>query len=106
MIKLKMWVLLDGDELTEFDLNFISFFPIWLPKSGRHTDLCCLYVTLGSQNWKEFGSGNIYTIIKEQGPSHLYYVFFLQQTLSSSSLKEREPLENAALYKGFILNDT
>lgn len=31
---------------------------------------------------------------------HIYMHVFLQETLSSSSLKEREPLENAALYKG------
>lgn len=66
MIELRIWVLLYGDELTEFDLNFINyFFPVCSHKSGEHTDLCGLYVTLGSQDAEEFESGNIYTIIIE-----------------------------------------
>lgn len=66
MIELRVWVLLYGDELTEFDPNFINyFFQYSSPKSGKHTDLCCLYVTLTLQDAEEFGSGNIYTIITE-----------------------------------------
>lgn len=43
VIKLRVWMLLYGDELTEFDLNFIDyFFQHGYPKSGKHTDLCCL----------------------------------------------------------------
>lgn len=64
VIKLRVWVLLYGDELTEFDLNFINyFFQYGCPKSGKHTDLYCVCVILGSRNGEEFGSGSIYTII-------------------------------------------
>lgn len=95
--------MLYGDELTEF---YSLFFP-----TMSSLNQASIPVSVVSMSLWDHGRGRspvvvTYTPALQNGAFATIRVLSLQETLSSFSLKEREPLENVALYKGFILSDT